>query len=433
MKWMMALLLSLTAVSGCISDFGSSETDGSSVDAPELVDALAARMAGEPFANLQQIGEYAEGNSAEIDIWENYMAIMRGGAVTLIDIADPTNPVEVAVSMAAPGVKDVKWSNDGNYIFVGNDDRAGGQMTADASAGGIYVLDASEKSQPRLVEFAPVGPQRGPHMVFHYETPAGDELVFGANGDVSIHRWDAEQQELTQLASYSPGPLAFNRDVDVVDAYYQMTAHDMFVMWDDVEQRSLMYVANWDAGLRIVDVTEPSNPVEIGGWNDYPEGHTGNLHTVSTEWIGERRITVGAVEVGFNVVGGKPYVLDEEPSVMYVWDTTDASNIQLLGTWTNPEGETTGLNNGFGASTHNLQLEEGRVTMAHYGLGVWLLDVSTPEAQMEPAILGYYDVDGMSTWDALPYDGVIWSSGAVGVQALVFAADTVGEGHRGRA
>ncbi len=436
MKWMLAFVVALTALAGCLEG-NDADVDGPAATA-ELVDALAAWQAGEPAANLELLGAYENGNSAEIDAWENYLAVMRGGTTTILDVTDPSSPVEVAINSEVPRVLDVKWSDDGEYIFVGDDERASGDITGDlpgqaGRSGGLYVLDTSDKTSPRLVHHLNVGQFRGPHMVFYYQTPEGRELVFGANGDIGIFEFDRDTDALTELARYSPGPLGFNRDPNVVDAYYQMTAHDMFVMHDPTDMKDIMYVANWDAGLRIVDVSDPANPVELGGWNDYPEGHTGNLHTVATEWIGDRRITVGAVEVGFNVVGGVPYAQDTEPSVMYVWDTTDPANIELLGTWTNPDGRTTGLQNGYDASTHNLQIENGRVSMAHYGLGVWILDVSTPALQAEPGVLGYMHTDSMNTWDVLPHDGVTWTSGAVGVQALVFAADTPGEGPRARA
>jgi hypothetical protein len=45
-----------------------------------------------------------------------------------------------------------------------------------------------------------------------------------------------------------------------------------------------MYVAAWDAGLHVVDVTDPANPEELGAWSDWADDEAGNLHTVATEW-----------------------------------------------------------------------------------------------------------------------------------------------------
>lgn len=448
---MVMLALLSVSLAGCVNDTNDGN-DGSNGGEPvELDDALAAWGDGDDRANMEKLGEWENGGTAEIDAWDHYLAIMRAGGVDIVDIRNPTEPTTVARNEEPAAVKDVKWSDDGMFLFTGNDERASTDETSAAAPGaapvvggaqgGIYVLDTSDKAAPKLVTKLALGPERGAHMVFYYNHSSGEEILLGANADVSISRFTRDPPALTELARYAPDPQDFNREPDVVDTYYQFWAHDMFAMWDPVDQMDIMYVANWDAGLRIVDITEPSDPVELGGWNDFPEGHSGNLHTVTTEWIGDRRITAGAVEVGFDLVGGVPFATGEEKSIMYVWDTTDPANIVMLAAWENPDGIGPGRLITYAGiqldealySTHNLQLEEGRITMAHYGLGVWVFDVSTPELQSDPKVIGYYDAEGMNTWDVLPHDGVIWSSGAAGVQALHFAADTVGEGPRARA
>ena len=271
-------------------------------------------------------------------------------------------------------------------------------------------------------------------MVFYHQTAGGDELVFGANADISINRFDRASGTLTELARYQADLVtAFNRDPQVFDILYQGWAHDMMVMEDPVENKTIMYVANWDAGLRIVDLSDPSNPVELGGWNDFPDGHEGNLHTVSTQWIGDRRITAGSVEVGFAVVGGYHYAQGTDRSIVYIWDTTDPANIQLLASWENPDGIPSGRDTlpsqAGGApitSTHNFQLEEGRIYLAHYAFGVWVLDVSTPENQTAPKLLGFHFEEGDSVWDVILSNGVLWSSGGAGVIPLHYAPDVIG-------
>jgi hypothetical protein len=172
-----------------------------------------------------------------------------------------------------------------------------------------------------------------------------------------------------------------------------------------------------------VDVTDAASPQRLGAWNDFPDGHSGNLHTVVTDWVGDRRITVGAVEVGFAVVGGIPYALGEEHSVVYVWDTTDPAAIELLGVWENPAGIPAGSAElGTVASTHNMQFEDGRIYLAHYALGVWVLDALTLQ------VLAVHQPAATNVWDVNLHDGVLYSSGALGLQALHFPWDTLGPG-----
>lgn len=431
-----ALVIALLAsvLAGCVGSdddrLPAAETPGY----PVLEDPLAALAAGNATSNLHLLGKWDDGGNQEIDAWGDFLFVMKNPRVVILNVSDPADIRQVG-EITLPGVKDVKVSNDGKWAFVGNADAQGDHPLLPTTNSGFYVLDVSDKTNPTLKSFLPVGPRRGPHMVFYHETASGDELVFGANADVSINRFDRTTGTLTELARYQPDVVTdWNRDPQVFDVYYQGYAHDMFVMDDPVDNKTLMYVANWDAGLRIVDVSDPANPVELGKWMDYPDGHAGNLHTVSTLWIGDRRITVGSPEIGFSVVGGYHYAMGTEWTGVYVWDATDPADIKLLGTWSNPRDECALAKRDLpgplaegATSSHNVQLEAGRVYLAHYDCGVWVLDVSTPELQAAPELLAYHDEDGMHTWDVVVHRGAMMLGDATGVIALHLPLDTLGE------
>lgn len=432
MRILLAVSLVTMVLAGCFSGSPSdSKTTDPAIPNYVLEDAFAAYIAGNESANIHRIAQFGRG-TAEIDAAGTYL-FADSGQVVLYDVSDPMAPQELAQAPNLPAVLDVKVSDDGLWMFVGDDTRGSMQLpTGQTTAtGGFYVLDVSDKNAPKLVSSLSVGLRRGPHMVFYHNTTSGDELVFGANADISINRFDRSTGKLTELSRYAPNILTeFNRDPAVFDVLYQGWAHDMFVMNDPVDNKSLLYIANWDAGLRIVDLTNPSSPVEIGAWNDFPEGHSGNLHTVSTEWIGDRRITVGSVEVGFAVVGGIPYATNTERGVVYIWDTTDPSNIVLLGTWENPTKEPIARDmiDGKLTSTHNLQLEQGRIYLAHYALGIFVIDISTPELQANPHLLAFHREPNNTVWDLILVDGVMYTTGNAGIVSLHYPPDKKGVG-----
>jgi hypothetical protein len=428
--WIPLAILSLTALSGCSGADPADE--GAGPMGPPLEDALAAYDAGNESANIHRLGEWGEG-AAEIDACDQWLFVDAGAAVQILDVSDPSSPEEVSRVEGLPSILDVKSSDDCQWLFVGNDAQGSiqlptGQRTA---TGGFYVVDVSDKTKPNLVSSLAVGPRRGPHMVYYHQMSDGRELVFGANADVSINEFDRATGTLRELSRYQADLVtAFNRDPEVFDVYYQGYAHDMVAANDPASGDTVMYVANWDAGLRVVDLADPSNPVELGGWNEFPEGHEGNIHTVATDVIGGRSITVGAVEVGFAVVGGVHYATGTDRSILYVWDTTDPGDIRMLGFWENPAGEFAGRDQAvFGeeiSSTHNLQLEQGRVYLAHYAMGVFVLDVSTTSAQEGPGLLAYHDEPGDNVWDVILADGIMYTAGAKGVTVLHYAPDLVG-------
>lgn len=415
-------------LAGCVG----STVDPAATVPPALVDAVAALEAGEPLANVHLLGEWRERNGAEADAHGDRLFVMSGNDVIVLNVTDPSNVTEEARVASPVRVLDVKVSDDGAFLFVGNDaSLSGGPKGGNGPlTGGLYAWDIRDLSAPKLVAYQPIGERRGPHMVFYHRMPDGREILYGANADVSIHAFDREAGTFTELSRYQADLVtAFNRNPEVVDVLYQGWAHDMFVQ-DEPDGSTLMYVANWDAGLRIVDVTDPASPKELGGWNDFPQGHEGNLHTVAADWVGGRRIVVGSTEVGFAVVGGLHYAMGTDRGITYVWDATDPSAIELLGSWENPLGLPAGRDQAvFGeeiTSTHNLQLEDGRVYLAHYGMGVFVLDVSTPDAQAAPPTLAYYDEDELNVWDVVLSHGVIYATGAGGLRALHYAPDVVG-------
>lgn len=435
---LLALALLGPALSGCLGAVTDDEgaatasTDLPPDEAPDLEDVEAALEAGEPSANVDIVGTWPNGATEEADNHGHRLLVDRGSHAVILDVSTPGEPEKLGEIRDVPGIVDVKWGPDGRYAFLGDDtsgsaDPAGGTGPL---TGGLYVFDAADPSDPRRVAYEAVGPTRGPHMIHVHETGDGETLVLAAAGrSVVVHEWDPASESLEEVSRYAPGQLAQDRHPNRAGPLYnpQGWLHDMVV--EETDDGRLVYVAAWDAGLRVVDLSDPASPREVGAWADFADDEAGNLHTVATERVGDRRITVGAVEVGFSVVGGTLYATGDEKSVTYVWDTTDPTSPELLGRWTNPVDPTSGRDVVPGeeiTSTHNLQLEEGRIYQAHYDLGLWIVDVSTPENQTDPVTVGYHDDGDMNTWDVVLQDGVAYTSGEVGVKALNFALNPVG-------
>ena len=68
------------------------------------------------------------------------------------------------------------------------------------------------------------------------------------------------------------------------------------------------------------------------------------------------------------------------------------------------------------------------VYLAHYALGVWVLDISTPERQAAPEVLAYHmdGAAGASVWDVVLHEGAMYSSGIEGIVALRYLPDVLG-------
>lgn len=153
----------------------------------------------------------------------------RNGGIHILDLANPTAPVEV-------GVWGVTYVHD---VYVRND-------TAYAAAlyeGGLAILDVSDKTRPREIVTISY-----PDAVTHnaWTTEDGNYVLttdetFG--GHMKI--WDIRDLRNIQLVGF------YQTDPEI-------SIHNVLVKGD------FAYIAYYKDWLRIVDISDPSNPTEVG-------------------------------------------------------------------------------------------------------------------------------------------------------------------------
>lgn len=127
-------------------------------------------------------------------------------------------------------------------------------------------------------------------------------------------------------------------------------------------------MASSDRGVVTIDVTDPMNPVEKNTFPPIPEGEDNlNVHTLFTETIG------GQTRVTFTNL----YTIGVD-----VWDVTDPLNPTPLGSYVHPDALTDN-----GAYTHDLYVENHVVYINYWTLGLVVVDMSDPSA---PVLLGQF-------------------------------------------
>src|SRR5688572_30398842 len=196
----LAAVLAFLMLSGCSSGPDSTPQPDPDPESPVLLEgALAAYMAGNETSNMHRLAQVYGSGAAEIDACGDFLFIDAGSSVQILNVSNPAEPFEVGAVTGLPGILDVKVSADCNWLFVGEDAEGSIEPLGGTGpfTGGFYVVDVTDKSAPTLASRLNVGPRRGPHMVFYHQTADGDELVFGANADVSINRFDRATGTLT--------------------------------------------------------------------------------------------------------------------------------------------------------------------------------------------------------------------------------------------
>ena len=166
-------------------------------------------------------------------------ANVGAGGCRILDLADPENPVEV-------GAWEDSYFHDG---FVKNDTLYG----CDIYNGSLYIIDVSDKTNPTtMVEHN--YSNYGCHSVWVTDDSkyviTGDEEYGGYLYIFDIQNFD----NINMVATWYPDePEAQNKSV-----------HNVLIKDD------LLYVSYYVYGTRIVDISDPNNPIEVGYYDWYP-------------------------------------------------------------------------------------------------------------------------------------------------------------------
>jgi hypothetical protein len=198
--------------------------------------------------------------------------------------------------------------------------------------------------------------------------------------------------------------------------------HESFVQRHPVSHKMLLYVGFWDSGLRILDVTDPANPTQVGAFDygtgtPYQNAH-GAVATPSGDWV-----YVGD-ELAQDSTGG-----------VHVFDThgCDGTNPSActptpVGFWHVSGHPVQDPNEIFGPTylrfdVHNMTPRgENTLLLGDYGMGIRLVDTSI---KADPEEISFYVPNesfsgdqqrpgffkGPRTWVALfGSDGLVYAS-----------------------
>ncbi len=255
-----------------------------------------------------------------------------GNRLTVWDVRNPSVPVLVdSVLVDAQTVNDVKVSADGRVAVItheGSSDRLNG----------ITLLDLADPARPLPITRYTEGLEGGVHNVW-----IEDDLVYVASDGISgLHVANISDPAMTVTVFTRPAESSF--------------LHDVYV------RQGLLFLAHWDDGLIILDVSggfptpeEPLNAMLAGADQEVARIVTegGQVHNV---WFWP--------EAGYAFVGEENVAA---PGVMHVVDLRDMSRPREVATFRLP-----------GATPHNFWMDEERGILyaAWYQQGVRAIDVT---------------------------------------------------------
>jgi hypothetical protein len=249
---------------------------GSGSPGLNVVGQLSALDMGIPGGeNVTDVWAY--GNYAYLGTFDDIVCSLDFTGVHIVDIADPADPHKVGFIPAKPGTRnnDVKVAHletpyFSGEILVASNEPCGSPFLPRLHAnglggppgqGGVTIWDVTNPTKPRALKqnflAFPV------HNTYIYQQ--GEKAYMLVVDDVNIQ--DLTIVDVTK--PQSPRVVAVTGQLDWpadIDAEFGDTAgtflHDVWVQENG--SRIVAYLAYWDAGLVMLDVTDPANPVFLG-------------------------------------------------------------------------------------------------------------------------------------------------------------------------
>ncbi|MHB8633078.1 MAG: LVIVD repeat-containing protein [Thermoplasmatota archaeon] len=428
---MRAFLLLFLLVAGCVApvDYAPLEARVDAAAAPFLVEDhgvpdghhvgslhnASYNLALEGYSNGVDQSQDANriGNTThytEIALAGHYVYLNRAspdgatGGFVVIDVNDTKHPRVVGEFRGQSGY-DIELNPEGDLAFFASQrdspaEEAGAAMAgASATGRGVVAVDVSDPHHPLQVGYLPI-PYNGAHTITYVRHPTAGNLlvvctydlysttvpgqpgVFPATQRVLLYRID--DRVLPSGRSVTFTPLSTYQFAAAAPAPFMALPHDVRVQVHPRTGQVLLYVAYWDLGVRIVDMTDPANLHDVSSWTDFSPSEQNNIHLAQpfADPIAGRDVTVAEPEI---------ITAQGETGQVTLLDTTDPAHPAKLGHWTLPPGTFGQLGvSDLDFSPHNFDLWPGHIGLAHYHAGVWVLDVHDAANLAHPRATAFY-------------------------------------------
>ena len=428
-----------------------------------MVLVLAGPARGSFEGEIVREGAWPFGNSSAVDVDDQrpYVYLGSGGAVLVLDVSVPQDPVEVSQSLHTEGlVMDICYDASDSLLYaacgdggieiwdmsdpalpvrlssmevlyfdvetpVGNLDKSGDYLVAECDFGGVHTIDVTDPANPQQVAFnATMGNPALDSEVDSsgtvHSTGAQYYTRLTINPDGSMN--GAGQKEFL----YGAGTASGNDEVAYVSYSGYLYILDLllagFPPWsvtdvggftDIAEDGDHLFLVN-DDGLQIWNVGDYSSPVLTGSLSQVPDFADrivlkGDYAYVTNSNSGLAIIDVS--DLSEPVLAGSYDVYSISWASVVRGDYTYVAHSDdglLVLDVSDPQSPSLVGQSDTEAEARDVDLQDDHAALAAWTDGLRMIDVSDPAA---PAVVGTYE--GMDAW-RVAFDGdIVWVVEAV--------------------
>jgi len=245
-------------------------------------------------------------------------------------------------SAEANGATDIKLSGDGNYAFLGTqalvpyDGGSNGEFNETdlrgnaETTGGVVAVDISDPSRPRTVDRADETFSTGVHNLFHHRID-GTDYVFACkdvgllspDSGLYILRFDRDPGKLVLVNRWTADGNTARGEVG--PEHRLSYVHDVEVHDDPRTGRPTAYLADWDRGMRVLDVSDPTNVQHVGQFDMFQSHFAAPFPQLIETPNGTKRVAVASHEE-------PDEKFDQQGSAIYNTPHEDKTNPNSTGT-----------------------------------------------------------------------------------------------------
>ncbi len=288
-------------------------------------------------------------DAKDVKVYEHYAILIKENEpAQIIDLADPANPDSVSIIHIGPPKLNGGAHNafvQGQYLYTTGNHGVGGLIIYDLTdpakpdsvgeyqtqyyhdfyargdtgyaaalfGGGIDILDLTVKSNPQLI------------ANINYPAPR------------SHNCWTSEDGNYLFVGDEGNPPGMWTRVFDVRDPFHVTQVADYIVdslasVHNSYVRGDYLYVAYYTEGVRVVDVSDPTQPVEVAYYDTYLAEGYGFLGVWSVyPYFESGKIIASDVQTGLYVLEVDWVAVDTRPSADPL-----PSQIQLAQNFPNP-------------------------------------------------------------------------------------------------
>jgi len=360
---------------------------------------------GEPLATLDLSG--ARELVTSPDGHTAYVA--TGEGIALVDLVSPSSPRHLAERT---------------------------ELLADSADGPMRIVQDLAVVDDRLLVAGPAERAEGAHgvVVFDVSDREDPERVAAVELDTRIHNCDFDGRYAYVTANARAGSPLVVVDTEAGEEVGSWSLFDADERWVSVHpalrplhdvtvQGDRAYLAYWDAGTWILDVSDPANMSlvsRVRGRSHDDLAGVDDPRTERTEPPGNDHFVTVDEDAALLGVGGESWDRDDDssggPSGIELFDISDPRSPESLATIA-PPSTSDPTRGGVLTTAHNFELTDGRCYSAWYQGGVRVHDVREPSEPRQ--IFRWRDSERASFWTAQRGAGCFVASNTAALDSSV--------------